>query len=64
MTNVMSIGDWDVFVNTQSQGPERDTMHIGLIYAVVAVLTIYIIRCAFIYGCRTSDMPTGERFWE
>lgn len=36
-------------------------MQIVIVYAAVAFLTIYLIRCAFIYGRRKSNMPTGER---
>ena len=36
-------------------------MQIVVIYAAVAFLIIYITRCAFVYGRRTSNMPIGER---
>lgn len=39
-------------------------MQVIVIYVAVAFLLIYIIRCAFIYGHRTSKMPTGERSLE
>lgn len=39
-------------------------MQIVVFYAAVAFLFIYIIRCAFIYGRRTSNMPTGERLFD
>ena len=39
-------------------------MQIILIYVAATLLIIYILRCAFIYGRRTSNMPTGERLLE
>ena len=35
-------------------------MQIAIIYAVIALLIVYVVRCAFVYGRRTSKMPTGE----
>lgn len=39
-------------------------MQIIVIYAAAALLIIYILRCTFVYGRRTSNMPTGERLLE
>ena len=36
-------------------------MQTVIVYAAVALLIIYTIRCAFIYGRRTSNMPAGEQ---
>lgn len=36
-------------------------MQITIVYAVVGLLILYTIRCAFIYGRRKSNMPAGEQ---
>ena len=36
-------------------------MQTVIVYVAVALFIIYTIRCAFIYGRRTSNMPAGER---
>ena len=36
-------------------------MQTGIVCAAVALLIVYTIRCAFIYGRRTSNMPAGEQ---